>query len=213
MTPARIRELRRSGVLDGTRADEARIALLDLYEQARGYQRERAPSAAALRDEIGFALDAVMRDTDRGRALRWAAAEARRRARREPDHAAELDAVKARRGRLISLAVDGTITPEDLRARLAKLDAEVGRLERAIADARRRAEGAARAARPEVRVELLAHVETLTAAWQRAPVGVRREVLRRLVARIEVEPPEPWVHVVPPPRITWRTVEEMAAEK
>ena len=78
MTPARIRELRRAGVLDGSRADAARIALLDLYEMARSRDRWRAPHHAVLAAEIRCDLDPAMRDTPRGRALRWAQARRRK---------------------------------------------------------------------------------------------------------------------------------------
>lgn len=79
MTPARIRELRAAGVLDGSRADAARIALLDLYEMARSRERWRAPPHDVLAAEIRCDLDPVMRHTPRGRALRWARTQARRR--------------------------------------------------------------------------------------------------------------------------------------
>lgn len=58
MSPARIRELRRAGVLDGTKDDIARIAFLDIYERARGHQRKKAPTAAAIRVEVVRSLDA-----------------------------------------------------------------------------------------------------------------------------------------------------------
>ena len=82
MTPARIRELRRAGVLDGGRADAARIVLLDMVNRARKIAaRHGASPDIVLADEIVFMLDPVMRDTDGGRALRWARARARRRTR------------------------------------------------------------------------------------------------------------------------------------
>ena len=96
MTPARIAELRRVGVLDGTKADDARIALLDIYEAEREAQRDCAPDDRGMRRAIMLYLDPVMRDTRSGKALhrahvallrRWGAelrAQARRRARRRP---------------------------------------------------------------------------------------------------------------------------------
>jgi hypothetical protein len=81
MTPARIRELRRAGVLDGSRADAARIALLDLYEMARSHERWRAPHHDVLAAEIRCDLDPAAADTPQGRALRWARARARARRR------------------------------------------------------------------------------------------------------------------------------------
>lgn len=131
----------------------------------------------------------------------------------ELDHDAKLAKARRKRERLISAYADGTIEKDDLAARLTKLDAEIGKLSTATATAKRRRAAAERAAAPEVRVELLAQIETLTKAWQRAPVDTRREVLRRLAARIEVPPPPPRVHEVPRPRIVWRSVEDLAAEK
>lgn len=81
MTPARIRELRRAGVLTRrgplTRADRARIALLEMVDvcrKAAPVMREDPDSVLA--GEILFYLDPLMRNTPRGRALRWAAAQA-----------------------------------------------------------------------------------------------------------------------------------------
>lgn len=83
MIPARIAELRRAGVLDGSRADAARIVLLDMVDICRTAAPHMGePADDVLAGEILFYLDDVMRDTDRGRALRWAQAQARRRARR-----------------------------------------------------------------------------------------------------------------------------------
>jgi DNA invertase Pin-like site-specific DNA recombinase len=126
------------------------------------------------------------------------------------DHAAKIAAVKAKRERLISLAVDGTITKADLRTRLAKLDAEVGRLEHAAAEHARRHEAQERASRPEVRAEHLGRVEVVRQTWARMPVAHRREALAVIAARIEVvSPKRKWSHEVPEPRIVWRTVEEL----
>lgn len=79
MSPDRIRELRRAGVLDGTKDDIARIAFLGIYESARGYQRERAPTAAAIRDEVAFSLDPIMRGSERAEGIRRAMRTAKRR--------------------------------------------------------------------------------------------------------------------------------------
>ena len=74
MTPARIRELRAAGVLDGTMADEARITLLDFYEIEREAKRDRAPDDRGMRCAIMLYLDPAMRDTRSGEGLRWARA-------------------------------------------------------------------------------------------------------------------------------------------
>lgn len=129
------------------------------------------------------------------------------------DHAAKIATVKRRRERLITMAVDGDIPREEYRERLAKLDAELGRLELAAAEDTRRREATERAARPEARAEMLGRVETIRAAWSRAPVADRREVLALLAARIEVVgSTRRYVHEVPAPRIAWRTVEDLLAE-
>lgn len=78
MSPDRIRELRRAGVLEGERLDAARIAVLDLYERARGWTRRRAPEEQAFRIEVTFALDPVMRDTELATGIRLAKRAARR---------------------------------------------------------------------------------------------------------------------------------------
>lgn len=83
MTPARIRELRRAGVLDGPpQADAARIALLDMVDICRTAAPvlEMSPDDV-LAGEILFYLDDQARNTDRGRAMRWAQAQARKRGR------------------------------------------------------------------------------------------------------------------------------------
>jgi hypothetical protein len=79
MNQTRIRELRALGVLDGTKADAARIALLDIYEAERERIREHATDEHEVASAVWFYLDVVMRDTPKGRALRWAQAQARRR--------------------------------------------------------------------------------------------------------------------------------------
>lgn len=64
VTRDREKDLRRARVLDGSKLDAARLAFLGIYESAREHQRERAPAAAAIRDEVAFALDPVMRGTE-----------------------------------------------------------------------------------------------------------------------------------------------------
>lgn len=81
MTPARIRELRAAGVLDGTRADDARIALLDIYEASR-LRGRRAPSEDFVACVITVYLQPGRFPTACSLALRWARAAMRRRAKR-----------------------------------------------------------------------------------------------------------------------------------
>jgi hypothetical protein len=104
-----------------------------------------------------------------------------------------------RRERLIDLAADGAITGDDLRARLAELDGDVGRLDVAAADARR----AAQAQQPERRRELLTRARALDVAWGRMPVSERRTVLGCLASAIVIQAGKA-------PRITWRTLEELS---
>ena len=87
MTPARIRELRRAGVLDGPpQADEARIVLLDMVDTCRTFAPHMGESFdTVLAGEILFYLDDLMRNTPKGRALRWARAQARKGARHAQD--------------------------------------------------------------------------------------------------------------------------------
>ena len=128
------------------------------------------------------------------------------------DHAAKIRAARKRRETLITLAVDGAITGADLKTRLAKLDAEIGKLEAAAGKARRESAAAARARRPEVRAEVLAKVATLADQWARLPLAARREVVTMLAESIEVVPArKAHTHDVEPPRIRWRSVADLSA--
>lgn len=83
MSPKRIADLRAAGVLDGTQGDAARVALLDMVDICRTAAPHMGESPdIVLAGEILFYLDDLMRDTERGRALRWARSQVRRRARR-----------------------------------------------------------------------------------------------------------------------------------
>ena len=60
------------------RLNVGQIAVLDLYERARGWTRRRAPEEQAFRIEVTFALDPVMRDTELATGIRLAKRAARR---------------------------------------------------------------------------------------------------------------------------------------
>ncbi len=129
------------------------------------------------------------------------------------NHAAALARARRKRERLISLAVDGTITKEDLRERLAKLDLEIGKIEGAAATARRKLAAAERTRLPEQRAEILERVETIIEAWERTPPDGRRRLLAIFAARVEVVPgPRARSHDVVAPRIRWRPLAELTAD-
>ena len=118
-----------------------------------------------------------------------------------PDYAARRRALEARRERTIDLATDGTITREQLRDRLAKLDAELAKLDELEATAAR----AVVVRRPEVRREVLAQVTELVRRWGRATVAQRREIVQTLARSIRLA-------VGQAPVIEWVPVAELAAE-
>lgn len=130
------------------------------------------------------------------------------------DHAAKIAAARRKVERLITAYADETITREELRARREKLDAEIGRLETAAAKAKRDAAAARKANRPEVRADVLVQVGVLADQWDRLPVASRRKVLTMLAERVEVVPaPRANTHEVMAPRIAWRSVAELMAER
>lgn len=116
------------------------------------------------------------------------------------DTAAKKDALLKRRERTLDLAADGAITRDELRERLARIEAEIGRLEVHAAAADR----AARAREPAARREVLAELTAIRSAWARATVAERRDVVRRLARRIALE-------AGAPPRIEWLPVEDLTA--
>jgi site-specific DNA recombinase len=122
-----------------------------------------------------------------------------------PSRATELRAqaerLAAKRERTIDLITDGTVDVVNGRERLAKIDAELARLREETRAEERRTLGA----RVEVRREVLADVEQLERAWSLAPVAVKREIVRTLAERLEVEAGEV--------RVSWRSVGELAASR
>lgn len=93
-----------------------------------------------------------------------------------------LDGQRQRRARLLSLAVDGLLTKDELSSRLQRLDAETASLEAAERDEQRRASPAT----AEVRAAALKDVVVLRKAWQKMRVEKRREVVAMLIERIEL---------------------------
>lgn len=116
------------------------------------------------------------------------------------DVATERAKLERRRARLIDLASDGTIGRDDLRARLAKIDAATAELEATEAAQVARAV----AKRPELRAELLRDVRKIARGWKGLDVAGRREIVTRLAARVELSKGRE-------PAITWRTVTELIA--
>ncbi len=116
------------------------------------------------------------------------------------DRTAKKELLLKRRERTIDLATDGAITRDELRARLAKIEAEIGRLEVHAAQAER----AARAREPAARREVLAEVDAIRRAWGRATVAERREIVRRLARSIRLE-------AGAAPRVEWVPLEDLTA--
>lgn len=111
---------------------------------------------------------------------------------------AKIERVQAKRARTLDLMTDGTIESDDGRARLAKIDADIA----TIASDLRAEESQARAARPEVRREVLREVRELERAWKAAPMPKRREILAKLAERITVRDGKV--------DVAWRSVAELA---
>jgi DNA invertase Pin-like site-specific DNA recombinase len=121
-----------------------------------------------------------------------------RKARPTRDFAGERLRIARSRERAIEFATDGAINREELRARLTKLDAELGRLEVEAAKAAREIDMQA----PAARRAMLASVDVLDAVWSKATPQERREVLRSLTREIVLEAGKS-------PRVTWKSLGEL----
>lgn len=110
----------------------------------------------------------------------------------------KLDRTATKRERTIDLMTDGTIELDAGRARLVKLDAELGALSRAIGEEEMRT----RTLRPELRRDVLRELEQLERAWRKAPVEVRRQILAHLAAKLTLGAGGEVA-------ATWRTVGEL----
>lgn len=106
--------------------------------------------------------------------------------------------LKARRARTIDLETDGTITREDMRARVLRIDDALSTLQVKAALADRRAA----IQTPARRAEVLANVEIISAAWRRATIEQRREIVRRMVRCVRL-------HANHEPAPEWLELEEM----
>ena len=94
---------------------------------------------------------------------------------------------RARRERLVSLAVDGAITSADLRTRVAKLDADIHRGEASLADA----EAKLRPITQESRAAALRETNAMRMGWEkmrrRGMLTQQREVVEKLTESISIE--------------------------
>lgn len=94
---------------------------------------------------------------------------------------------KARRERLVSLAVDGAITSADLRSRVTKLDADIHRGEGALAEA----ESKLRPITQESRAAALRDVDTMRTSWsrlrKRGTMSAQRELVTKLTESITID--------------------------
>lgn len=91
-----------------------------------------------------------------------------------------LAGLKVRRERLLSIAVEGLVTQDELRARLAKLDKERGHIDAAIAEEERHV----RPIDAAVRADVLREVTALRRGWLKATMAERREIFALLAERI-----------------------------
>lgn len=113
--------------------------------------------------------------------------------------------LSARRRRVLDMREDGTLTAEEARQRLGRLDTELRSIEETERQelARRRATEAL--ANPTLVRALLSDLKTLRIAWLRSPVEVRREVVGLLAERIELD-----ADCI---SIWWRTTEELMGDE
>lgn len=104
-----------------------------------------------------------------------------------------------RRERLVSLAVDGAITKDELKARARKLDDERANSEAAIAEE----EARLRPLPKETVASVLREVKIVRKAWRKATMPERREILAWLAERIVID--------VGVPTIEWASAESVCA--
>ncbi|NUP07769.1 MAG: recombinase family protein [Polyangiaceae bacterium] len=89
---------------------------------------------------------------------------------------------RQRRARLLSLAVDGIMSQDELKPRLAKLDIEARRVDEEIREEERRV----RPVPEEVRASTLRDVLSIRRRWSKLAVPERRDILAMLAERIEL---------------------------
>lgn len=98
-----------------------------------------------------------------------------------------LSNARLKRERLVTLAVDGTITRAELQDRARKLDVERSTLEAAIAEAER----ATRPVTAKARADMLRDVRAMTKAWRKATIAQRRDILTDLAVGLRIDDGEP----------------------
>lgn len=114
------------------------------------------------------------------------------------DYAAERDRLAGRRSRLLDLVESGT-APPDIRERLDRIAAEVAAVDVAEAE---ELQARGREVTPAERAALLGHVDMAEMAWDAMTPVERRELVKLLAARVELERGQP-------PRVTWHTEAEL----
>lgn len=124
---------------------------------------------------------------------------------REPapivDHAAKRARLDKQRANLLDAYADDLLTKDDLRARLAKIDAEKLKIDAAEAAAKK----SPALASPKARRELLAQVRVLTHAWAHATPEERRAIVGLLVMQAKLR-------AGAPPIMVWRRAEDLAID-
>lgn len=103
--------------------------------------------------------------------------------------------------RATRLAVEGLMTPAELRTQRERIERDLSALAADEAEIERAVRGAA----PEARRALLKRVDVLRDAWARLPVADKRRVLCLLAHEIRLS-------FGTDPSIVWRTTEELAEE-
>lgn len=101
----------------------------------------------------------------------------------------------ARRTRVLDLYEMGDLSREALRERTAKIDADLGRIDRETTPSPLES--------PKVRRQALRVVGTIEAAWAKASREVRREIVEGLVVKAFISRDEPL-------RFEWRSAEDLA---
>jgi site-specific DNA recombinase len=116
------------------------------------------------------------------------------------DFAAMRAQLHAKRARLLDAYADDLMSKDELRTKLAEVDAKVGQLQTRETEA---ANGTP-LADSGVRREMLRHVESLSKAWRRANPEQRRGILAELAHEVLI-----WRGAAPKAR--WKTADEIAA--
>lgn len=116
------------------------------------------------------------------------------------DHTEKRAKLTRRRERYLEAYADETMTRDELRSALAKLDAETMKLD-AEEQASRRPEVLAR---PAARREMLREMGELAKAWRRATPEKRRIIVNQLCSSVRLARGES-------PKVAWRSPEDLAA--